>query len=96
MLRLFPRATDFGGGVPEEYFTICWNGPRGTHDDHVSDEAAASIHVAAVVDVRSFDEDASGMVGCFPLLLLGWLGPEMILQSGSRATEDIEGDDSLD
>lgn len=71
VLRLFPRATDFGGGVPEEYFTICWNGPRGTHDDHVSDEAAASIHVAAVVDVRSFDEDASGMVGCFPLLLLG-------------------------
>ena len=96
LLRFLPSATSFGGSVPKEYFTVCWNVSRSTHDDHVSDEAAVSVTVTAVVDVGSFDEDASGMIDFLSFLLLGRIVTETGLQGGSRAAEAIEGDDSLD
>ena len=95
-LRFLPRAARFWDCVPEAYFAVGWNVPRGTHDDHVSDEAAASVGVTAVVDVRSFDEDAGSVVGFFPLLMLGRVGIEVDFQGGPGAAEDVEGDDSLD
>ena len=96
LLRFLPSATSFGGSVPKEHLTIRWNVPRSTHDDHVSNEAAVSVTVAAVVDVGSFDEYASGMVDFLLFSLLGRIVTETGMQGGSRAAEAIEGNDSLD
>ena len=95
LLRLFPCATGLGESVPERYLSGCWNVPRSAYDDHVSNKAAASIVVAAVVNVGGFDEDSSGVMMFLSLLLLGRLVAKMGFQGASRAAENIEGDDCL-
>ena len=66
----FPRAVGRRGGVPEGDFAVGGHVPRGADDDHVADEAAARVGVAAVVDVGCFDEDAGVAVSLFVMRVL--------------------------
>ena len=89
-------ALGVGDLVPEGQLPVGWNISHGTDDLHVAEEAASDVAVAAVVDVRCLDPDATRVV-ILPLLLVVWRTLAQVgTEGGQREAEGIQGNDPID
>jgi hypothetical protein len=76
--------------IPEGQFRICGDITCGVNELQISDEAAADITEAGVVDGRCREPDSARMI-----LILFRFSFELALAGGEGTAEDIDGDDAF-